>query len=201
MSYLELPGTAPRVLSDFVAPRTAAWIRAVLLIVGGAALVGISAQVSVPVPGTPVPVTGQTFAVLLVGASLGWQLAASSMVLYMAVGGLGMPWFSAGDSGWGGPTFGYVVGFIAAAGIVGALAGRRGDRTALRTVLTMTLGTLTIYAVGVPWLASAADMSVGTAFRLGARPFLVGDALKVLLAAGLLPGAWALVRRNNGRAT
>lgn len=189
MTTLSLPRPS-LVLAD-----TLRWGRArdAALVAGGAALTGLAAQVAVPVPGTPVPVTGQTFAVLLVGAAFGWWRALASMSLYLAAGAAGVPWYADGASGWGGPTFGYVVGFIAAAALVGWLAGRGGDRIPLRTVATMTLGTVVIYAVGVPWLAGSLDVSLAKAVELGARPFLVGDAIKVLLAAGLLPATWRLV--------
>jgi biotin transport system substrate-specific component len=189
----------PLVLSELVAPRLPAAVRTVALVVGGAALVGVAAQVSVPVPGTPVPFTGQTFAVLLVGAVLGWQQAAASMAFYLLAGGLGVPWFTQGGSGFGAPTFGYVLGFVLAATVVGWLAGRGADRTVLGTVATMVLGTALIYAIGVPWLAHSVHVSGLAAWRLGARPFLVVDGLKVALAAGLLPGAWVLVHRGRTR--
>jgi biotin transport system substrate-specific component len=186
------------VLSSFLAPRVPAAARTGALVTGGAALVGLAAQVSVPVPGTPVPFTGQTFAVLLVGAVLGWQQAAASMLLYLAAGGLGLPWFSHGGSGFGGPTFGYVLGFVLAATVVGWLAGRGADRTVIGTVATMVLGTALIYAVGVPWLAHDLHVGFAEAWHAGARPFFVIDALKIALAAGLLPGAWAVTRRVRG---
>ena len=180
------------VLSDLVA---ASRLRQIVLVLGGAALVGLTAQLSFPVPGTPVPVTGQTFAVLVVGAALGAHRAALSLVLYLLAGAAGVGWFADGESGTRAPSFGYVVGFIAAATLVGYLAGRGQDRTVLRTAGTMALGTLVIYLVGVPWLAVALDVSVGEAVRLGVRPFLVGDLLKIALAAGVLPLAWAAVKR------
>ena len=183
----------PLVLSDLV--RTPL-VREVILVVGWAGVVGASAMVSFPLPGTPVPVTLQTFAVLLGGAALGWRRAAMSLALYLAIGVAGVPWFAGQSKGWGGPTFGYVLGFVAAAALVGFLAARRLDRTPARTVLTMALGTLTIYAVGVPWLAASLDVSLATAIDKGVQPFLVGDALKILLAAAVLPATWRLVRRT-----
>ena len=169
-----------------------------MLVVGGAALVGVAAQVSVPLPGTPVPFTGQTFAVLLVGAVLGWQQAAGSMLVYLVAGGFGVPWFTRGGSGFGAPTLGYVVGFVVAATVVGWLAGRGADRTVTGTVATMVVGTALIYTVGVPWLAHDLHLGFAQAWHVGARPFFVIDGLKVALAAGLLPGAWAVVRRVRG---
>ena len=182
----------PAVLSDLVVAR---WVREVVLVALGAGLVGVAAQVAVPVPGTPVPVTGQTFAVLVVGAALGAHRAAASLLLYLVAGVAGVGWFADGSSGAGGATFGYVVGFVLAATLVGWLASRGGDRTGLRTAATMALGTLVIYLVGVPWLAWQLDVGIGEAVRLGVRPFLVGDALKIALAAGVLPLAWLGVRR------
>ena len=189
MSTLALP--SPHFVLADTLPRGR--VRDVLLILGGAGLTGLAAQVSIPIPGTPVPVTGQTFAVLLVGAALGWWRALTSMALYLLAGAVGVPWYADGRSGWGGASFGYIIGFVVAAAVVGWLAGRGGDRTPLRTVGTMTVGTLLIYAVGVPWLAASLDVGLAKAVELGARPVLGGDALKVLLAAGLLPGAWRLL--------
>ena len=192
-SYVSPAQGSPAVLSDLVASR---WTREVALVVGGAGLVGLAAQFSIPLPGTPVPLTLQTFAVLLSGAALGLHRAALSMVLYLLAGAAGVPWYADGKSGFGGPTFGYVVGFIAAAAVVGFLASRGGDRTPLRTVLTMSAGTLAIYAVGVPWLAQDLGIGLTKAAELGMTDFLVGDGIKVLAAAGLLPAAWALVKRT-----
>ncbi|MET9227381.1 biotin transporter BioY [Lentzea sp. NPDC003310] len=185
---------APRrtVLADFV---PGALARDLTLIVAGAALTGLAAQVALPIPGSPVPLTGQTFAALLVGASLGWQRGATSMLLYLIAGVAGVPWFQGGSSGVP-VSLGYVVGFVFAGALVGYLAGRGGDRTPLRTVGLMALGNLAIYSVGVPWLMAATGMSFAKALTVGVLPFLIGDALKIALAAGLLPGAWALVRRR-----
>ncbi|MEU6040236.1 biotin transporter BioY [Actinomadura sp. NPDC047616] len=171
------------------------------LVVGSAALVGVAAQVAVPIPGTPVPVSGQTFAVLLAGAALGWGRAALGMVVYLAAGLAGMPWFAEGASGTGSPSLGYVLGFVVAAAVVGRLAERGGDRTPVRTVGTMLAGTVIMYAAGVPYLMAALGVDLGRALELGVTPFLVGDALKVLLAAGLLPAAWRLAgTRRDGSA-
>lgn len=193
MTSAALPGPArPLVLGDLL-PGTL--VRDAALVLGGAALVGLTAQVSLPLPGTVVPLTGQTFGVLLVGAALGWRRALPSMALYLLAGMAGMPWFADHSSGSAAPSLGYVIGFLLAAPVVGALAARGGDRTPVRTALTMGLGTLLIYAVGVPYLAASLDVSLVRAVELGLRPFLIGDALKVLLAAGLLPAAWTLTRR------
>ncbi|WP_326599046.1 biotin transporter BioY [Streptomyces sp. NBC_01803] len=187
------------VLADLLPAATAprARVRDAALVLGGAALTGVAAQIAVPVPGSPVPVTGQTFAALLIGASLGTHRALLSLTLYALAGMAGTPWFAEGTSGYGMPTFGYVIGMALAAALVGALAARGGDRTVPRTVATMALGTAVIYAVGVPYLAVAADMSLTEAADKGLVPFLIGDALKAALAMGALPAAWKLVGRGD----
>lgn len=179
----------PAVLGDLL---PGALARDAALVAGAAALVGLAAQIAVPLPGTPVPVTGQTFAVLLAGAALGAGRGALGMLVYLLAGMAGVPWFTDGASGTGFPTLGYIIGFAAAAAVVGRLAERGGDRTPLRTVGTMLVGTAVIYAAGVPYLMAALDVDLGKALDLGMTPFLAGDALKVLLAAGLLPAAWKL---------
>ncbi len=185
---------APRVLAD-VFPRSFA--RDALLVVGGAALVGIFAQISVPLPFTPVPLTGQTFAVLLVGAALGSVRGMLSMLLYGVAGVLGVPWFASGSSGFTLPSFGYIIGFIAAAGLVGWLAERGWTRNPLDTALAMVLGNVLIYAIGVTWLKFALGATWVGAIAMGMTPFLVGDGVKILIAAGLFPLLWRqMVKRG-----
>ena len=186
----------PAVLGDLL---PGALVRDAALVVGAAAFVGVFAQIAVPLPGTPVPVTGQTFAVLLSGAALGFGRAGLAMLVYLLAGMAGVPWFTEGASGPAMPSLGYIIGFVVAAAAVGALARRGGDRTPLRTAATMLAGTLIIYAVGVPYLMAALNVDLGRAIELGVTPFLVGDALKVLLAAGLLPVAWKLTGAGRGR--
>ncbi len=175
-------------------------VRDAVLVVLGAVLTGLAAQVSFHVPGTPVPVTGQTFAVLLTGAALGFGRAAVSMILYMVAGIAGVPWYANHASGFGGPAFGYIVAFVVAAALIGWLAERGGDRTLARTLVTMLVGTAAIYLVGASWLAVDLHITATTAFNLGVRPFLLGDAIKLVLATGLLPGAWWLAGRGVDRA-
>ena len=186
----------PAVLADAF-PRST--VRNAVLVVGGAAFVGLAAQVAVPLPWTPVPVTGQTFAVLLTAAALGTWRGVASMLLYALMGVVGVPWFAGGSSAFQGGalvvSFGYIIGFIAAAAIVGHLAERGATRTALRTAGLMVLGNVVIYSIGVLWLAAAIDVSLARAIELGAQPFLLGDSLKVALAAGLFPMAWRAVDR------
>ncbi|MFF4736380.1 biotin transporter BioY [Streptomyces sp. NPDC001262] len=196
--------TLPRtgtVLADLLPASTAgrARVRDAALVLGGAALTGVAAQLAVPVPGSPVPVTGQTFAALLVGTALGARRGFLSMALYAVVGIAGMPWFAEARSGAGFssfPSFGYVLGMLLAATVVGALARRGADRSALRTAGAMALGTAIIYAVGVPYLALATHMSLSAAVAAGLTPFLIGDALKAALAMGALPAAWKLLHRR-----
>ncbi|AXG77855.1 biotin transporter BioY [Streptomyces paludis] len=187
------------------APRTGAVLadllpgtrtRDIALVVGGAALTGLAAQIALPVPGSPVPVTGQTFAALLVGAGLGARRGFLSLALYALVGMAGVPWFAGGSSGAGGATFGYVLGMLLAATVVGALARLGGDRSVLRTAGTMVVGSAVIYAVGVPYLALSTGMSLSAAAAAGLVPFLLGDALKAALAMGALPTAWKLLGRR-----
>ena len=189
---------APRVLADFATNTKAAQIA---LVVGGAAFVGVAAQIAIPLPFTPVPLTLQTFAVLLVGAALGSLRGVLSMVIYLLVGMVGVPWFAEGSSGFSSASFGYILGFIFAAFIVGRLAERGASTTAARSAALMVIGNLAIYAVGVTWLKFAIDASWATALSLGVVPFLIGDALKIALAAGLLPLSWKglekLKLRNN----
>jgi biotin transport system substrate-specific component len=165
------------------------------LIVGGACLTGLAAQVSIHTPLTPVPFTLQTFAVLLAGAALGPARGVMSMLLYLLAGAAGVPWFASHAHGWGGPSFGYIIGFVVAAGVVGELSRRGNDRQVLSTIGLMALGSAIVYVFGATWLA--ADLHVGAqkAVDLGVTPFLVTDALKLAAAGLVLPGAWRLVRR------
>ncbi|MEU1280493.1 biotin transporter BioY [Streptomyces sp. NPDC005805] len=189
MSTAAAPVRSGLVLADLV---PASRVRDVALVVGGAVLTGLAAQVSLPVPGSPVPVSGQTFAALLVGTALGARRGFLSLGLYAVAGVAGVPWFAQGASGYGMPSFGYILGMLLAATVVGALARRGADRTVLRTAGSMVLGSAIIYAVGVPYLAAATGMSLSEAVAAGLVPFLIGDALKAALAMGALPTAWKL---------
>ncbi|MCW2761103.1 MAG: biotin biosynthesis protein BioY [Marmoricola sp.] len=177
----------PLVLADVI---PGSRVRDVLLVLGGAAFTGLMAQIAIPVAGSPVPVTGQTFAALTVGAALGWQRGAASLAFYMLAGMAGMPWYADGGSGFNFPSFGYVIGFVFAAGIVGALASRGGDRSPLRTIGTMLLGNAVVYLFGLAYLMYDLNIGLGTAWDIGMKNYLLGDALKILLAAGLLPVVW-----------
>ena len=188
------PGT---VLADLLpaSTRARAHARDLALVLGGAAFTGLAAQLAVPVPGSPVPVTGQTLAALLVGTALGTRRGVASLALYLLAGLAGLPWFAAGSSG-PGATLGYVIGFVVAGALVGELARRGADRGPLRTAAAMVLGNLAVYAVGVPYLAVSLHVGLAEAASYGFYPYLLGDALKIVLATGLLPAAWKLAGRR-----
>lgn len=170
--------------------------RTVLLVVAGALLTAAAAQVQVPLPFTPVPVTGQTFAVLLTGAALGMRRGAAAQALYVGLGALGLPVYADGAGGWEaatGATAGYLVGFVLAAALIGRLAERRMDRRVLTAVPAMLAGSVVIYTTGVGWLMLHLGVSLQEAVALGLTPFLVGDLLKLTAAGLVLPAAWKLV--------
>ena len=192
MSTAVAPIRPGQVLADLL---PASRVRDLALVVGGAALTGLAAQISVPVPGSPVPVTGQTFAALLVGTTLGAGRGFLSLALYALAGVAGMPWFAGATSGSTAPSFGYILGMILASTVVGGLARRGADRSVWMTAGAMLLGEAIIYAVGVPYLAYSADLSLATAVDVGLTNYLIGDALKAAVVMGLLPTAWKLVKR------
>ncbi len=194
---------APRlVLADRVFGRTLA-LDAVLVL-AGAALTALLAQVAVPL--VPVPVTGQTLAVLLVGATLGAARGAIALGVYAALGIVGLPVFSDFGSGLGvvlGPTGGYILGFVAAAALVGWLSERAWERQVLKALATFAAGTLVVFALGLPWLAVTLQLDLAQTLNAGLWPFLLGGAIKTAIAAGLLPLAWwgadrLQTRRNAG---
>ena len=160
-----------------------------------AALTGLLAQARMPLPFTPVPLTGQTFAVLLVGAVLGSRRGAASLLLYLLQGILGLPFFAGGASGLAyltGPTGGYLVGFVVAASLIGLLAARGLDRRIPSALLAFLVGEVFIYLFGVSWLS--VYLGIQRALVAGFLPFLIGDAIKLAAAALVLPAAWKLVK-------
>jgi biotin transport system substrate-specific component len=177
-------------------PRAADWLRDLTLIVLGALFVAALAQVKILLPFTPVPLTGQTFGVLLVGATLGSKRGAASMALYMALGALGLPVFAGGESGMAylsGATLGYLVGFVIAAYAMGLLAERGLERSVRTSLIPFLVGTLIIYTCGVAWLTVVLG-SFSESIAAGLLPFLFGDAIKLIAAALVLPAAWKPVR-------
>ncbi|GAA4008349.1 biotin transporter BioY [Deinococcus rubellus] len=177
-------------------------LRTVALVVGGAALVAVCAQISVPM--FPVPLTLQTLAVLLVGAALGSRQGAAALLTYLAAGAAGLPVFAGGvgsllsvKTGNLTPTLGYLLGFVLAAGLVGWLVERfAADRTPWGMAAAMLVGNAVIYAVGLPVLGALTGLHGQALLGAGLIPFLPGDLIKLALAAALLPGVWALLRRR-----
>ena len=164
----------------------------IALIIGSSLLIGLCAQLAIPL--WPVPVTGQTFAVLMVGALIGARRGCLAVLAYIIEGAAGLPVFAMGRGGFAvlkGFTAGYLVGFIAAAYIVGLLAQKGWDRRIGTTILAMVLGNIVIYTFGLLWLSSLPG--INNVLREGLYPFIIGDLLKIALAAILLPSGWKLL--------
>jgi len=169
-----------------------------LLVLGGAAFVGLCAQVSYQPAFTPVPYTLQTFSVLLVGAAYGAMLGAASLSLYLILGVVGVPLFAQHKHGWDvftGATGGYIVGFVLAAAVTGALAERGWDKRFPSSIAAMLTGSVIIYVCGSIWLHHVLGVSWNTTLVDGVYPFVPLDLVKLYLAAAALPAAWALVGR------
>lgn len=175
------------------------------LIVMGSLFVAGLAQVSISLlPLSPVPITGQTLGVLLVGASLGAMRGGLSLLLYLSWGAIGLPFFAEGNSGldflkMSSATGGYLWGFVVAATVVGSLAQRGWDRSFRSAIGAMLIGEVIIFTLGVTWLSWAISVPGSKALELGLYPFVVGDVLKLLIAAAALPASWRFVQRG-GRA-
>ena len=208
-------------LGDFLVPirlgeRAAIWQRNLLMIAVGALLIFLGARISFYLPNEPfVPVSLQTFGVLFGGALLGFRRALAAVGLYLLLGIVGLPvfaWDSASETYRAGlstiatlrdgalilgTTGGYLVGFLLAGGLVGRLAELGWDRRIGGSVAAMALGNVVIYLVGVPWLMLALQADLETGLRHGLWPFLVGDIVKLVVAAALLPAGWWLVRRRS----
>ncbi|MCP3974302.1 MAG: biotin transporter BioY [bacterium] len=181
-----------------VLPNSATWT--VVLTIGFALLTAAAAQVRIPLPFTPVPITGQTFAVLLTGAALGATWGGASQLVYVLMGASGLPFFAGAEGGLTyvtGATGGYLLGFVLAAIAVGYLAEHQQDRTVAAAIPAFLTGNLIIYAVGVPWLyRSVESITTGeAALAAGFTPFIAGDLVKVALAGLLLPAAWKMARK------
>jgi biotin transport system substrate-specific component len=180
----------------------AVWVKAgvgreVALILGGSLLIALSAQLQFILPFSPVPITGQTFTVLLLGALYGSKRGPATVITYLALGVMGLPVFAGGAFGVArlvGPTAGYLVGFLAAAFVVGLLSERGWDRKPWTTAASMIIGNGIIYMTGVLWLSRFVGWQA--VLSTGFLPFLAGDALKIALAAILLPAGWKLIGRS-----
>ena len=200
MSNLTLALGRPT-LADRIVSRTRAMD--VVLIVAGAALTAVSAQIAVPL--WPVPITGQTLAVLLVGVTLGAVRGGLSMVLYAILGIVGLPVFSESSSGWGviaGPSGGYIIGFIFAAILTGWLAQREWDRKLLRAFVAFLAGSVVTFAFGLPWLATylgavGVPNDLNSVLTAGLYPFILGGVVKSILGAGIITLAWVAVGRRD----
>jgi biotin transport system substrate-specific component len=189
-------------LADFLVPirvgeRTPTLLRHIALIALGTAFVALCAQVYIPTQ--PVPFTGQTFGVLLVGGALGFRRAVLALLLYLLIGAVGLPVFAQGKAGLAivqGATGGYLVGFVIAAAIVGRLAELGWDRKIGGSIAAMAIGSAVIYAIGVPWLKVSLGIPWETAVAEGMTKFLAWDLAKLVVAAGIFPAAWWVIGRR-----
>jgi len=193
-------------LADFLVPirvgeRMSSRVRSALLIVAGALLIYLTARLAIRLPDNPVPITGQTFGVLLVAGALGFQRGIAATALYVLVGIIGVPFFAEGRGGieviWG-ATGGYLVGFVVAGAVVGRLAELGWDRNVVGAVGAMLIGSGVIYLLGVPWLAATTGRPLDQAIATGVVPFLFFDLVKLLAAAAVFPAAWWVVGRRPG---
>jgi biotin transport system substrate-specific component len=191
---MELAAVYPRTLAGRAGTRAD-----VLYVLAAAGLIALCAQIAIPLPFTPVPVTGQTFAVVLSGAALGAVRGGAGALLYLLAGIAGAPVYA--DAGHGfsvvtGASGGYLIAFPLAAGLVGLLAERRWDRSFSSALGALLTGNVVVYAIGLPWLALSLHTNLDRTLAYGLYPFIVGDLLKVYLAATLLPAAWRLTSRR-----
>ena len=189
-------------LADFLVPirvgeRLGTRVRHIALVAVGALFVSLCAQIFIPTQ--PVPFTGQTFGVLLVGGALGFRRGLAALLLYVAIGALGLPVYAQGRSGLDviqGASGGYLIGFVVAAALVGRLAELGWDRRIGGSLAAMAIGTAVIYAIGVPWLKVTTGLSWPDAVAGGMTKFLIWDAAKLAVAAGIFPAAWWLIGRR-----
>jgi biotin transport system substrate-specific component len=200
---IALAPAAPSTLFDLL---DRSRVRDAVAVVGFALLTAVAAQISIPLGFTPVPLTGQTFAVLLAGGVLGSRRGGLSMLLYVALGAIGLPFYAEGQGGWTaatGSTAGYLVGFVVAAIVVGLMAEHGQDRKLSTSIPAFIAGMTIIYTIGAVWLTQhlglplTAGAGESSAVSLGVAPFLVGDVFKALLAGALLPAAWRFL--DDGR--
>jgi biotin transport system substrate-specific component len=201
-------------IADFLVPiqvseRISARARHIALIVAGALFIALTANFAIPVPGSPVPLTGQTFSVLLVGGALGMRRGILATSLYLVIGFF-LPVYAQQASGVShiasvdggtlvlGATGGYLLGFVIASGVVGRLAELGWDRNLVGAVGAMAIGNVIIYLFGLPWLMAATGMNVADTIKAGLTPFLITDLIKLAIAAGVFPLAWWVVGRRPG---
>ncbi len=197
-------------IGDFLVPirvgeRLSSRSRHIALVVAGALFIALTATIAIRLPDNPVPITGQTFGVLAVGTALGLRRGFLAVLLYIAIGAIGVPAFAEHRGGVAviaslqdgrlvlGATGGYLVGFVLAGTVVGRLAELGWDRQLVGSLASMAIGSALIYAIGLPWLAAATGMSGSATIANGLTPFIPGDLLKIALAAGIFPAAWWIV--------
>lgn len=188
-----------RVLADVIPGHR---VRDVVLVLAGAAVTGLAAQVSFTIPAiSPVPYTLQTLAVLLVGASFGLARGIAAMALYVGAGLAGVPWFAGGAHGYSAAsaTMGYLVGFIVAAAVLGWLSQRGNDRRVMSAITEMFLATVIVYGIGVAWLMASLNVGLDKGLQFGLYPFVVTDTIKLLVAAAVLPLVWRVVGGSSSR--
>ena len=193
-------------IADFLVPirvgeRLGVRVRHIALIVIGAVLIYLTTRISIPIPGSPIPITGQTFGVLLVGGALGFRRGLAGVLLYVLVGLVGFPWFAEGKGGLSvilGARGGYIIAFVVAGALVGRLAELGWDRRIVGAIGAMVIGNAVIYAIGVPWLMAVAHYDLATGIDKGLTPFIIGDVIKIALAATAFPVAWWVVGRRPG---
>lgn len=184
-------------LRSAVFPRATTYSKAIL-VTFGTLFIAALAQIALPIPGSPVPVTGQTLGVLLIGASYGSQLGAITFLTYLVVGFAGAPVFAKGEHGFAhltGATGGYLVGMLFASLLVGALAGRRWDQKIFSAIPAMLLGDVVIFSFGLYWLHAYTHQGWAWTLAAGFTPFLIGEALKIAIAGTSLPLVWRFVQR------
>ena len=171
----------------------------ILLVLAGSVLIALSAQIAVPLPFTPVPVTGQTFAILVVGMALGARRGALAVMAYLMEGASGLPVFAGGTGGMAvlmGPTAGYLFGFIPAAFATGWLAEKGWDRNAISTALAMAIGNAIIYVPGLIVLGTMLNATPSVTLGYGFLPFYMGDLVKLALAAAVMPLTWTFLGKK-----
>ena len=184
-------------LKSAVFPQTSVLNNAILVVTGTAFIAGL-AQIALPIPGSPVPVTGQTLAVLLIGTSYGATLGLTTLLTYLLIGIAGAPVFAGGGHGierLTGATGGYIIGMVVASLVTGALAGRRWDQRFRTALPTMLLGNAVIFSFGVFWLHSVTGKSWSWTLSAGFTPFILGEVLKIAIAGTSLPLVWRKIQK------
>ena len=181
-----------------VFPRSTALTEA-LFVVGGIGFISLLAQIAIPVPGSPVPVTGQTLGVLLLATAYGANMGAATFALYLLIGIAGAPVFA--NRGFGierliGPTGGYLIGMLIAAWVLGALSGRKWDQRLRTALVSMLIGSLIIFTFGLIWLQQYTGKDWAWTFSAGLTPFIFGEILKIAIAGIALPTVWKVVGRT-----